>query len=115
MRRWGLYLRAVGSSGVDHRTWSSRSSPKGKRNQKLKCYICYSDDHLKKDCPKRKKKKLTGFVKKNVRQGSCMHSDGCDNGDLLMAVSGEIFLEWIMDSGGSYHMTQRRDFLFDFK
>nr|GEX22810.1 retrotransposon protein, putative, Ty1-copia subclass [Tanacetum cinerariifolium] len=44
-----------------------------------------------------------------------MHSEGNDNGDLLMAVSKERFLEWIMDSGGSYHMTPRRDFLFDFK
>nr|GEV83526.1 zinc finger, CCHC-type [Tanacetum cinerariifolium] len=30
-------------------------------------------------------------------------------------VSEERFLEWIMDSGGSFHMTPRRDFLFDFK
>ena len=44
-----------------------------------------------------------------------MHSEGYDNGDLLMAVSEERFLEWIMDSGGSYHMTPMRDFLFDFK
>nr|GFB80687.1 hypothetical protein [Tanacetum cinerariifolium] len=61
------------------------------------------------------KKKSTGFVKKNARQGSGMHSEGYDNGDLLMAVSEEGFLEWIMDSGGSFHMTPRRDFLFDFK
>ncbi|GKE59011.1 hypothetical protein Tco_1498196 [Tanacetum coccineum] len=72
-------------------------------------------DHLKKDCPKRNKKKSTGFVKKNVGQGFSMHSEGYDNGDLLMAVSEERFLEWIMDSGSSYHMTPRRDFLFDFK
>ncbi|GKE49473.1 retrovirus-related pol polyprotein from transposon TNT 1-94 [Tanacetum coccineum] len=111
----GLYLRGRSDHWGNQGRGSSRSKSKGKGTHKLKCYICYSDDHLKKDCPKRKKKKLTGFVKKNVRQGSCMHSDGCDNGDLLMAVSGEIFLEWIMDSGGSYHMTQRRDFLFDFK
>nr|GFA56527.1 retrovirus-related Pol polyprotein from transposon TNT 1-94 [Tanacetum cinerariifolium] len=32
-----------------------------------------------------------------------------------MAVSDERFLEWIMDSGGSFHMTPRRNFLFDFK
>ncbi|GJW50559.1 retrovirus-related pol polyprotein from transposon TNT 1-94 [Tanacetum coccineum] len=32
-----------------------------------------------------------------------------------MAVSGEMFLEWIMDSGGSYNMTPKRGFLFDFK
>nr|GEY94908.1 retrovirus-related Pol polyprotein from transposon TNT 1-94 [Tanacetum cinerariifolium] len=72
-------------------------------------------DHLKKDCPKRNKKKSTGFVKKNVRHGSGMHFKGYDNGDLLMVVSEERFLEWIMDSGGSYHMKPRKDFLFDFK
>ncbi|GJS90771.1 retrovirus-related pol polyprotein from transposon TNT 1-94 [Tanacetum coccineum] len=76
-------------------------------------YICYSEDHLKKDCPKRNKKKSTGFVKKNVGQGS--GSKGYDNSDLLMAVSEERFLEWIMDYGGSFHMTPKRDFLFDFK
>ncbi|GJX99982.1 hypothetical protein Tco_0357001 [Tanacetum coccineum] len=72
-------------------------------------------DHLKKDCPKRNKKKSTRFVKKNARQGSSMHSEGYDNGDLLMAVSGERFLERIMDSGGSFHMMPKRDFLFDFR
>ncbi|GKB68105.1 hypothetical protein Tco_0929517 [Tanacetum coccineum] len=40
---------------------------------------------------------------------------GYDNGDMLMAVSKEIFLECIMNSGGSYHMMPMRDFLFDFK
>ncbi|GKC64994.1 hypothetical protein Tco_1097592 [Tanacetum coccineum] len=70
-------------------------------------------DHLKKDYPKRNKKKSTGFVKKNVGQGS--GSKGYDNGDLLMTMSEERFLEWIMDSGGSFHMTHRRDFLFNFK
>nr|GEY00211.1 retrovirus-related Pol polyprotein from transposon TNT 1-94 [Tanacetum cinerariifolium] len=61
------------------------------------------------------KKKSTGFVKKSVGQGSGIHSEGYDNGDLLMVVSEERFLEWIMDSSGSFHMTSRRDFLFDFK
>ncbi|GKD28317.1 retrovirus-related pol polyprotein from transposon TNT 1-94 [Tanacetum coccineum] len=94
---------------------SSRSKSKGKGTYKLKCYICYYEDHLKKDCPKRNKKKSTSFVKKNTVQGSGMHSEGYDNGDLLMAVSEERFLEWIMNSGGSFHMTPKRDFLFDFK
>nr|GEY65773.1 retrovirus-related Pol polyprotein from transposon TNT 1-94 [Tanacetum cinerariifolium] len=88
---------------------------KGKGIYKLKCHICYSEDHLKKDCPKRNKKKSTGFVKKNVRHGFGMHFEGHDNGDLLMVVSEERFLEWIIDSGGSYHMKHRKDFLFDFK
>ncbi|GJV92507.1 retrovirus-related pol polyprotein from transposon TNT 1-94 [Tanacetum coccineum] len=64
---------------------------------------------------KKEQIKPTGFVKKNAGQSSGMHSEGYENGDLLMAVSEEMFLEWIMDSGGSYHMTPKRDFLFDFK
>nr|GEV47133.1 retrotransposon protein, putative, Ty1-copia subclass [Tanacetum cinerariifolium] len=111
----GLYVRGM----LDHRgnqgRGSLRSKSKGKGTYKLKCYICYYEDHLKKDCPKKNKKKSTGFVKKNAGQGSGMHFEGYDNGDLLMAVSEERFLEWIMDSGGSFHMTPKRDFLFDFK
>ncbi|GKB02940.1 hypothetical protein Tco_0831029, partial [Tanacetum coccineum] len=49
------------------------------------------------------------------RGSSRSKSKGYDNGDLLMAVSKERFLDWIMDSGGSFYMTPRRDFLFDFK
>nr|GEV76819.1 hypothetical protein [Tanacetum cinerariifolium] len=77
--------------------------------------LTLEDDHLKKDYQKRNKKKSTGFVKKNVGQGSGMHYEGYDNGDLFVAVSKERFLEWIMESGGSFHVTRRRDFLFDFK
>ncbi|GJX00866.1 retrovirus-related pol polyprotein from transposon TNT 1-94 [Tanacetum coccineum] len=36
-------------------------------------------DHLKKDYPKRNKKKSTSFVKKNAGQGSGMHSEGYDH------------------------------------
>ncbi|GJS94799.1 retrotransposon protein, putative, ty1-copia subclass [Tanacetum coccineum] len=111
----GLYVRGRSDHRGNQGRGSSRSKSKGKGTYKLKCYICYSEDHLKKDCPKRNKKKSTGFVKKNAGQGSGMHSEGYDNGDLLMAVSEERFLEWIMDSGGSFHMTPRRDFLFEFK
>ncbi|GJV08629.1 retrovirus-related pol polyprotein from transposon TNT 1-94 [Tanacetum coccineum] len=64
-------------------------------------------DHLKKDYPKRNKKKSTSFVKKNAGQGSGMHSEGYDNGDLLMAVSEErnyeaklcVLLRWLGNKG----------------
>nr|GEU92943.1 hypothetical protein [Tanacetum cinerariifolium] len=111
----GLYVRGRSDHRDKQGRGSSRSKSKGKGTYKLKCYICYSKDHLKKDCPKRNKKKTTGFVKKNVGQSSGMHSEGYDNGDLLMTVSEERFLEWIMDSDGSFHMTPRRDLLFNFK
>ncbi|GJW61666.1 retrovirus-related pol polyprotein from transposon TNT 1-94 [Tanacetum coccineum] len=87
----GLYVR--GRS--DHRDNQGRGSPK-------------------KDCPKWNKKKSTNFVK-NAKEGSGMQSEGYDNGNLLMGVSDEMFLEWIMNSHSSYHMTHRRDFLYDFK
>ncbi|GKB59461.1 retrovirus-related pol polyprotein from transposon TNT 1-94 [Tanacetum coccineum] len=84
----GLYVRGRSDHRGNQGRGSSRSKSKGKGTYKLKCYICYSEDHLKKDCPKRNKKKST----------SGMHSEGYDNGDLLMAVSEERFLEWIMDT-----------------
>nr|GEV60749.1 hypothetical protein [Tanacetum cinerariifolium] len=70
-------------------------------------------DH--RDSPNWNKKKSTCFVKKNVGQDSGMHYEGYENGDLLITVSEERFLDWIMDSGGSYHMTLRMEFIFDFK
>ncbi|GJW82059.1 retrovirus-related pol polyprotein from transposon TNT 1-94, partial [Tanacetum coccineum] len=101
----GLFVRGRSDHRGNQGCGSLRSKSKGKGTYKLKCYICYSEDHLKKDCPKRDKKKSTDFVKKNIGQGSGMHSEGYGNGDLLMAVSEERFLEWIMNSGGSFHMT----------
>nr|GEV27719.1 retrovirus-related Pol polyprotein from transposon TNT 1-94 [Tanacetum cinerariifolium] len=86
----GLYLRERPDHQSNQGRGSSRSKSKGTR-------------------------KSTGFIKKNVGQGSGMHSEGYDNGDLLMEVSEERFLEWIINSSGSFHMTPRRDFLFIFK
>ncbi|GJY59415.1 retrovirus-related pol polyprotein from transposon TNT 1-94 [Tanacetum coccineum] len=69
----GLYVRGRSIISGNQGRGSSRSKSKGKGTYKLTCYICYSKDHLKKDCPKRNKKKSTGFVKKNAGQGSGMH------------------------------------------
>ncbi|GKA12388.1 retrovirus-related pol polyprotein from transposon TNT 1-94 [Tanacetum coccineum] len=81
----GLFVRGRSDHRGNQGRGSLRSKSKGKGTYKLKCYICYSEDHLKKDCPKWNKKKSTGFVKKNAGQGYGMHSEGYDNGDLLMA------------------------------
>nr|GEZ56913.1 hypothetical protein [Tanacetum cinerariifolium] len=42
-------------------------------------------------------------------------ADEYDNANVMMAMSIKALLYWIMDSGGSYHMTYKRDYLFDFK
>ncbi|GJT35276.1 hypothetical protein Tco_0925695 [Tanacetum coccineum] len=52
---------------------------------------------------------------KNEDQVSGSRAVGYDSDDVMMAMSVEELLDWIMDSGGSYHMTYKRDYLFDFE
>ncbi|GJY93616.1 zinc finger, CCHC-type containing protein [Tanacetum coccineum] len=42
-------------------------------------------------------------------------ADEYDNVDVMMAMSVDELLDWIMDSGASYHMTYMRDYLVDFE
>ncbi|GKB81728.1 hypothetical protein Tco_0948623 [Tanacetum coccineum] len=71
--------------------------------------------HLKRVCPM---KKSNGFVKKGKRDQDSDSSDNEGNayfGEALVVVGNDEMTELVMDLGGSYHMTHRRDFLFDFK
>nr|GEU73843.1 zinc finger, CCHC-type [Tanacetum cinerariifolium] len=44
------------------------------------------------------------------------HSEGNTYfGEVLVVVGNDKMIELVMDSGGSYHMTHKRDFLYDFK
>ncbi|GJX79795.1 zinc finger, CCHC-type containing protein [Tanacetum coccineum] len=87
----GFYVSGrSGQRDMEHVTYSTWSKSQG-RSSGLKCYICQSEEHLKRDCP----------------------SYGYDNVDVLMAMSVEELLDWIMDSGGSYHITYMRDSLVD--
>ncbi|GJX79003.1 hypothetical protein Tco_0327152 [Tanacetum coccineum] len=75
----------------------------------------HSEGHLMRDCPK---KKSSGFVKKGKRDQDFDSSDDEGNayfGEALVVVGNDEMTELVMDSGGSYHMTHRMDFLYDFK
>ncbi|GJW84421.1 retrovirus-related pol polyprotein from transposon TNT 1-94 [Tanacetum coccineum] len=87
----------------------SRLKSRGKR---LKCYICQSEDHLKRNCPKNNRKKSTRYVKKDDQPSSS--GSIYDGSEVMMVMSTEALLDWIMDSGGSYHMTPMLDLFFDF-
>ncbi|GJV72122.1 hypothetical protein Tco_1492117 [Tanacetum coccineum] len=105
----GLYVRGRSDhSGKAHSggnsIFKSRSG-----TSKLKCFICYSEDHLKRDSPT---KKSCGFDKKGKRD---QDSDSFDDEEALAVVRNDETTELVMDSGGSYHITHRRDFLYDFK
>ncbi|GKD36375.1 hypothetical protein Tco_1251884, partial [Tanacetum coccineum] len=87
----GLYVRGRSDhSGKDHSSGSSQFKSRGGTG-KLKCFICHLEDHLKRDYPT---KKSSGFVMKGK------HDQVSDSSD---------------DDGWSYHMTHKRDFLYEFK
>ncbi|GKC79430.1 hypothetical protein Tco_1130204, partial [Tanacetum coccineum] len=72
----------------------------------------YSEDHLKRNCSKNNHKKSTDYVKKDEQPSSS--GSTYDDSEVMMVMSPQALLDWIMESGCSYHMTPRLDILFDF-
>nr|GEZ78474.1 retrovirus-related Pol polyprotein from transposon TNT 1-94 [Tanacetum cinerariifolium] len=73
-----------------------------------------AEGHLKRNCPR---KKSSGFVQKGNRNQDSDSSDDEGNtyfGEALVIVGNDEMTGLVMDSGGSYHMTHMRDFLYDF-
>ncbi|GKF22524.1 hypothetical protein Tco_0074846, partial [Tanacetum coccineum] len=63
-------------------------------------------------------KKSSGFIKKGKHDQDSDSFDDKDNayfGEALVVVGNNEMTKLVMDSGRSYHMTHRRDFLYDFK
>nr|GEY44534.1 retrovirus-related Pol polyprotein from transposon TNT 1-94 [Tanacetum cinerariifolium] len=105
----GLYVRGI----IDHRD-SRQSRGKSRSNSqggRLKCYICQSEDHLKRNRPKNNRKRSTGCVKKDEPPSSS--GSTYEDFEVMMVMSAHALLDWIMDLGFSYHMTPRLDIIFD--
>ncbi|GJZ38267.1 retrotransposon protein, putative, ty1-copia subclass [Tanacetum coccineum] len=101
--------------GRTNRTDSRQSKGKSRSNSRggrLKCYICQSEEHLKRNYLKNNRKKSTGYVKKDEQLSSIGLT--YDDSKVMMVMSAQALLDWIMDSGCSYHMTPMLDILFDF-
>ncbi|GJU87057.1 hypothetical protein Tco_1294603 [Tanacetum coccineum] len=110
----GLYVRGIfGQRDMEHGTYSAWSKSWESSNR-LRCCICQSKEYLKRDCPRYNHKKSQGFVK-NEDQVFGSGADGYDSADVMIAMSIEELLDWIIDSGGSYHITYRRNYLVDFE
>ncbi|GJW09834.1 hypothetical protein Tco_1575661 [Tanacetum coccineum] len=83
--------------------------------KKLYTYYMSLEGHMKRDRPM---KKLSGFVKKGKHDQDSDSSDDEGNayfGEALVVIENDEMTELVMDSSGSYHMTHRRDFLYDLK
>ncbi|GJZ77012.1 retrovirus-related pol polyprotein from transposon TNT 1-94 [Tanacetum coccineum] len=108
----GLYVRGR-TARRDSRQSRGKSRSKS-RGRRLKCYICQSEDHLKRNCPKNNRKKSTSYAKKDEQPSSS--GSIYDDSEVMMVMSAQAqaLLDWIMDSGCSYHMTPRLDIHDDF-
>ncbi|GKB87106.1 retrovirus-related pol polyprotein from transposon TNT 1-94 [Tanacetum coccineum] len=84
-----------------------RSKAKGDDGEGL-----YSEDHLKRNCSKNNRNKSTGYVKQDEQPSSS--GSTYNDSEVMMVMSAQALLDWIMDSGCSYHMTPKLDILFDF-
>ncbi|GJS83299.1 retrovirus-related pol polyprotein from transposon TNT 1-94 [Tanacetum coccineum] len=82
----GLYVRGRTDRRYSHQSrGNSRSKSRGGR---LKCYICQSEDHLKRNCPKNNRKKSTGYVKKDEQPSSS--GSTYDGSEVMMVMSADV-------------------------
>nr|GEY88863.1 retrovirus-related Pol polyprotein from transposon TNT 1-94 [Tanacetum cinerariifolium] len=70
------------------------------------------DGSLEKKLPKNNRNKSSGYINKDDQPSSS--GSIYDGSEVMMVMSVEALLDWIMDSGGSYHMIPRLDLFFDF-
>ncbi|KAK9065390.1 hypothetical protein SSX86_016773 [Deinandra increscens subsp. villosa] len=114
----GLFARGKGDQKSAYKKGNQRPKFKGKKV--FKCFVCGSEKHFKRDCPEWKKRKGNDYRNHNRRQGSNHgdheeSSEGYESSDVLMVISDESKDGWVMDSGGSYHMTPHKEYFQDLK
>ena len=109
-----------------------RSSNKGKSRSPSRdsgdttgCFYCGKSGHYKRDCyfynNKNKNKKGGRFPERtdqnkhqNDKQQEANYSDGYDSGEVYVA-STSFKDDWILDSGCTFHMTNSREILTDYR
>ena len=107
-------------SSSRNRGRSSSKGPSGTRNRN--CNFCGKPGHFKKQCyawlQKNKEKqdsKTSDFAQSHESQDSANLSQGYDSGEVLVTSTESTADAWILDSGCTYHMTHRKDWLTDYQ
>lgn len=90
----------------------SRSNSRGRG---IECWYCKKTGHMRRDCLQRKKEqsqnKEQGKNNGSQKPDTANLSDGYDSADVLTISSTDNKNQWILDSGCSFHMTPRKDWL----
>nr|GEX95006.1 hypothetical protein [Tanacetum cinerariifolium] len=105
--REALTLEDVMATLKENQRKSREKTRSKSRDGRLKCYICQSENHLKRNCLKNNRNKSTGYVKKDEQPSSSGSTYDDYEVVMVMSVQAHALLDWIMDSGCSYHMTPR--------
>nr|GEW54394.1 zinc finger, CCHC-type [Tanacetum cinerariifolium] len=94
-----LYVRGRTDRRDSHQSREkSRSESRGGR---LKCYICQSEDHLKRNCPKNNGKKSTCYVKRISNQALMVR--------LITILRLDILFDFLECDGGSVQLGDNRE------
>ncbi|GJT82269.1 retrovirus-related pol polyprotein from transposon TNT 1-94 [Tanacetum coccineum] len=107
-----LWTGSIDFGGRDLKEIKERSKAKGDDGEGLYVRGRTARRDLRQNCPKNKSKKSTSYVKKDEQPSSS--GSTYDDSKMMMVMTAQSLLDWIMDSGCSYHMTPRLDILFDF-
>lgn len=84
-----------------------------------KCYACGETGHVRRDCPRSKKKKQwnSSRPQHKAKPAEMISSESESEGAGVFAAStgSTKMMRWLIDSGASSHMTQRKELLADYR
>ena len=79
------------------------------------CWFCKKEGHFRRNCPSRKKNQENDFEQSSAANLTDGYNTGYDSSEGLTISELSPGDEWILDSGCTFHMTPRKDWLINFK